>query len=79
MPVKKQPRVVFSFPTTSDAIRFEKTALEWKYSGRLIPVPREISAGCGLCWSAPPKHKEGLKRMAVRMNIRVEGVYELML
>ena len=77
MTVKKTPRTVLTFPTTTDAIRFEKAAHEWKYAGRMIPVPREISAGCGLAFSAPTGKANGLKRMAERMKINVEGIYEI--
>lgn len=28
--------------------------------GRLIPVPREITAGCGLAWKAPPEAEDTL-------------------
>jgi len=55
----------------------ERTAHEWKYRGRMIPLPTEIDSSCGLAWCAPVKDKEGLKRMTERMKIKVEGIYEL--
>ncbi|WP_371363724.1 hypothetical protein SRRS_46080 [Sporomusa rhizae] len=53
---KKQPKLVITFPTTTAAMAME-AACEAKH-GRLIPIPREISAGCGLAWCAEP-HLEG--------------------
>lgn len=47
--VKKMYHVI-TFHTTTEAMGFEKACLEKKIPGRMIPVPREISAGCGLAF-----------------------------
>lgn len=47
---KKVPCLILSFFTTADAIAFEQYAKETKLSGRLIPIPRELSAGCGMAF-----------------------------
>ena len=51
---KKVRRLIVAFYTTHDAMAFEERCLEAGEEGRLIPLPKEISAGCGLAWSAPP-------------------------
>ena len=58
---KKEKRLITAFYTTHDAMAFEEFCHEHSVPGRLIPLPREISAGCGLAWSAPPEDEEGLK------------------
>ena len=50
---KKELKLVVTFHTTADAMAMEKTCLEQHVPGRLIPVPRAVSAGCGLAWCAP--------------------------
>ena len=45
---KKELKLVVTFHTTADAMAMEKACKEKETEGRLIPVPREISAGCGL-------------------------------
>lgn len=40
-------KAVVTFHTTTDAMAMEKACKEAGAPGRLIPVPREISAGCG--------------------------------
>ena len=45
---KKELKLVVTFHTTADAMAMEKACKEKGAEGRLIPVPREISAGCGL-------------------------------
>lgn len=58
---KKEKRLITAFYTTHDAMAFEEFCHEHGVPGRLISLPREISAGCGLAWSAPPEDEEGLK------------------
>ncbi len=50
---KREKKIVISFHTTAEAIAMEAECLIAKIPGRLIPVPRQISAGCGLAWSMP--------------------------
>ena len=57
---QKQPALVVTFSTTSEAMAAEKYSGERGLPGRLIPVPREITAGCGLAWKAPPEAEEEL-------------------
>ena len=49
MRVKKDFLVV-SFPTTAAAMACESLCAEKGLPGRTIPVPSQISAGCGLAW-----------------------------
>ena len=46
--IKKVPRYLLTFFNTSGAIAVERFCKEHEIPGRLIPVPREISASCGL-------------------------------
>ncbi|WP_367565227.1 DUF3343 domain-containing protein [Lacrimispora sp.] len=50
---KKELKIVISFHTTAEAIAMEAECQKDEIPGRLIPVPRQISAGCGLAWSMP--------------------------
>lgn len=54
---KKERRLIAAFFTTHDAMAFEEHCIRCRAEGRLIPLPREISAGCGLAWSAPPENE----------------------
>lgn len=49
---EKQNRFVITFHTTQEAMAAEQFFKENGFPGRLIPVPRQISAGCGLAWMA---------------------------
>ena len=58
--LKKKPTLIITFATTTQAMAMEKFCGENGLPGRLIPVPREITAGCGLSWKAQPEDRERL-------------------
>ena len=74
----KSEKVIVTFPTTTQAMKREKAARACGAPGRLIPVPREISAGCGMAWSAEAEAKEALKRLISDTGIEAEGIFVLM-
>ena len=74
----KSGKVIVTFPTTTQAMKMEKAARACGAPGRLIPVPREISAGCGMAWSAEAEAKEALKRLISDAGIEAEGIFVLM-
>ena len=71
--------VIMTFPSTTDAMGMEQYCREHDVPGRLIPVPTVISAGCGLCWSAPAQQRQAVEPAGTAAGIRVEGVYEMLL
>ena len=59
--MEKKTRIIVSFHTTADAIMMERLCKAGSVPGRLIPVPREISSGCGLAWCSEPDEEDRLK------------------
>lgn len=57
---EKKPTLIVTFDTTTAAMALEKFCMERRLPGRLIPVPREITAGCGLAWKAPQEDRQTL-------------------
>ncbi len=76
---RKELRVILTFPTTTDAMAMESYAVCHGIPGRLIPVPTAISAGCGMCWSAPINAKLQVQEAAEAAALRTEGIYELVI
>ena len=74
----KSEKVIVTFPTTTQAMKMEKAARACGAPGRLIPVPREISAGCGMAWRAEAEAKEALKRLISDAGNEAEGIFVLM-
>lgn len=79
MPREKTMKVVFAFPTTTMAMKMEAAAKAKGTPGRLIPVPRQISAGCGMAWCAPVADRVSLEQLINAEQILTEGCYELLL
>lgn len=76
--IRKTRRVVFTFPTTTDAMQMESLCKARKLGGRMIPVPGEITADCGLAWCAEPEQEEALLAAMETAGIVSQGVYRLM-
>ena len=51
----KQNYQILTFHTTTAAMAMEDYCHEQKIPGRLIPLPQEISVGCGLAWRMLPE------------------------
>lgn len=49
---EKKLWLVITFHTTAAAIAMEKLCRAKGLPGRLIPVPRELTADCGMSWRA---------------------------
>ena len=73
---EKELRLVVTFHTTADAMAMEKACREHEVPGRLIPVPRSISAGCGLAWCAPIAERGKLCGVMDEHRIGAEGLHE---
>ena len=75
---KKELKLVVTFHTTADAMAMEKACKAEEVPGRLIPVPRVISAGCGLAWAAPLEAVEQIKHVMQEKGIEREELHECM-
>ena len=58
-------------------VAFESEAKKRQIGGRLIPVPREITSGCGLSFSAPIEEKEQIYNLI--QQLQYQQVLELII
>lgn len=75
---KKELKLVVTFHTTADAMAMEKACKENGTPGRIIPVPRVISAGCGLSWCAALEARDEIAAMMKKAGIKEEEMHECM-
>lgn len=75
---KKELKLIVTFHTTADAMAMEKACKDAGAPGRLIPVPRAISAGCGLSWCAALEEKEEIRAVMKAAGIEEEDLHECM-
>ena len=69
-------RVVVTFRTTTEAMAGNGPKTEG-LPGRLIPMPVEISAECGLAWIVSKEEKEPLLMRARQLDLSYADVIEL--
>lgn len=74
--IKRQNKLVITFRTTTDAMAMEQACKKAGADGRLIPVPKSISAGCGLAWCAKPESESVLRELMKQNAIEPENIQE---
>jgi len=75
----RSEKCVVTFRTTAGAMAMEAACKEAGLPGRLIPVPRSVTAGCGLCWAAPPESREVLEELVVERLLDADGIYAILI
>lgn len=65
-------RYLVTFHTIADAMHMEQAAKKEGIQGRLIPVPRELSSGCGISWCSSPEEEEKILRLIKEEKIEIQ-------
>lgn len=74
--IRKTLKLVITFHTTTDAMAMESCCRRAGANGRLIPVPRSISAGCGLAWCASPESEDALRALMAQNRIVFQDMHQ---
>lgn len=64
-----QPTLVLTFHTTAAAMETERVCGKAGISGRLFPVPRQLSSDCGIAWASAPEDRPRLEALAAAGEI----------
>ena len=67
----------FTFSSTYQAIKAEKTLGEKKWPFKMVPVPRRISTSCGTALRCSPDDAPEIRTALQRSDVLIEGEYEL--
>lgn len=67
-------RCVVTFGSTTGAMAMEDACKRAGVPGRLIPIPRSITAGCGMCWAAPLEAQAQVEELLERENLKADSV-----
>ena len=73
--MEKKRWLLVTFHTTAGAMEMEKRCKEAGLAGRLIPVPRSITADCGMAWRAEVEMRGRLQELTADLD--VDGFLEL--
>ena len=74
---EKEDKILITFKSFTDAVAFEKALKGREIPGRLVPVPREISASCGQCWISPVVWESRVQEIISEDGLSVEDQYHM--
>lgn len=74
---RRRRQLLIIFSTTMAAMELEQRAAQRGIVGRLIPLPSEISAGCGLAWKCELTMRREMLDFMQTENLHWEMLYEL--
>lgn len=66
-----------TFDTTHMALRFEKVCRQAGLAVKIVPVPRELSASCGLACCYPCQAEKTVESLVKEHQIDVLGYHRL--
>lgn len=75
----KEVRLIITFRTVTDAMAFEAAGKEAGLDGRLIPVPRTVTAGCGLAWKEAPERRADMEQLILERKLAYDKMTELVI
>ena len=73
----KETKLYITFHTTAEEMATESVCKENNFSGRLVPVPRVLSAGCGIAWECSSILKPSLLELLEKEDIEWEECKEI--
>lgn len=71
---QKKLQTVITFFTTDAAFRTESCAQAAGITGRLMPVPRSLTADCGMAFSVAPEREEAVRKLLETEKIEYEAI-----
>ncbi|MGL9729964.1 DUF3343 domain-containing protein [Enterococcus sp. DIV0756] len=58
--------MIVTFETEYDALQFADLCKPAKIEGRLMPIPRKLSAGCGIAWRSEVLLEQQIQELVQR-------------
>jgi len=74
---KLQDYAVFTFKSTSQALKAERVLKNASAEFLMMPTPRPISTSCGLAVKAAPEHLRFYQEILVNHQIEIEGAFQV--
>lgn len=69
-------KIIIAFVNETQVLRMEKELKKIKINSKIISVPRDISAGCGMALEVEEKNKKKCEEIIDEYNIKCDGIYE---
>ena len=75
--LRKIMKCLATFHVTSMALMFEKICRKEGLDVKIIPVPRQLSASCGLACSYPCDKEESIRHIIEKKKIDVASFHQI--
>ncbi|MGI6453703.1 MAG: DUF3343 domain-containing protein [Syntrophomonadaceae bacterium] len=75
--VRLEDYCIFTFVSTSHALKAEKLMKEIKAAFEIIPTPREVSTSCGVSIKVRPDDFSSYYSLLTENRIKIEGAFRL--
>ena len=79
MDKKTEDCLVITFHTSSDAFAFQALCKKQDIEGRLISIPHELSASCGMAWRSPASLEPFIQQLVEANSSEIEGIHHMVL
>ena len=76
---EKQACLVVTFHTTAAAMAMEKHCKQAGIPGKLIPIPRTLSADCGIAWRCGQEVRPQIEAIIEEAGLEAEGLFAVLL
>jgi len=63
---QKKPKLIIAFNATTQAMAFDEVCK----LGRLIPLPAQVRAGCGLAYCVDMEYEQEIEKMLHEYNVQ---------
>lgn len=73
----KSLKVVVVFNSPTHAFALESACKKANIQGRLLPVPVELTGGCGIGWTSKIEDKVKLETFICEKNLKIKQLVEL--
>ena len=70
-----QEKIIITFPNETQVLKLESALKKQQIYCKLIPIPRIISAGCGICLEAYKNDQKICEEILEKEHIRFEGFH----
>ena len=77
--LEKRKWLLLTFYTTAGVMALERACTQAGLPGRIVPVPRSITADCGMAWRAGTEDRAALEAMVAQEKLEAAGFHELMI
>lgn len=77
--MNKKDYLIITFQETTMALYMERICKTKIKDGRIIPLPKEIDAGCGLAWATTDKNQDNWKCFLNEQGIEYDAMVEVIL